>query len=99
MWTEEIKVEYMDNLPGIKDMKEGTVYISKKYSVTKHLCMCGCGGLVVLPVNNIIDGKDYGWKLTEKDGKVSFTPSIGNWSLQKPYHAHYYITNSKIDWR
>ena len=100
MWKKELTIKYMDELPGPKEeLEEGTIYISKKFGCSKHLCMCGCKIVTVLPFNNIINGKDHGWKLIEKDGKVSFTPSVGNFSWDRPtYHAHYYITNNFIRW-
>jgi len=86
---EEIIPMYIDTIP--RKPKEGILYISKEFGVAVHLCACGCGGKTVTPLDE--------WALTEKEeGIVSLTPSIGNWSGEKPYHAHYYITNNKIIW-
>lgn len=38
------------------------------------------------------DKKERGWNLIEKNGKISFTPSVGN--QQFPCGSHYIITNN-----
>jgi hypothetical protein len=73
-------------------LEPGKLYISKKYEVAIHLCACGCGVKTVTPLG---DGE---WNLTKNNGAVTLRPSIGNFSGESPYHAHYYITNNKIDW-
>jgi len=93
----DLEIVYMDILPPVEELKERTLYISKRFGVSKHLCGCGCGLLTVLPFDHIINGVNHGWRLIEKDGLVSFTPSVGNFSWDRPsYHAHYYITDNKI---
>jgi hypothetical protein len=67
-------------------LKQDLVYISKEYKTAVHLCLCGCGNLAVTPLNA------NGWTLTERDGKVSFTPSILNNNCPNRYH--YIITNN-----
>lgn len=86
----EITPVYCDVIPA--DLKVAELYISKLYGVAVHLCACGCGGKTVTPL-----GKND-WNLTESDGHVTLRPSIGNWSGESPYHAHYYITGNKIEW-
>tara|TARA_R110001632_G_scaffold111731_1_gene222561 strand:+ start:362 stop:664 length:303 start_codon:yes stop_codon:yes gene_type:complete len=83
---------YVEFAPEREQMKEGEIYISKKYGSTLHNCLCGCSELVVLPINNIINGVDYGWKLIEENQKISFTPSVGNYQL--PCKSHYVITKN-----
>ncbi len=74
------------------DIEEGILYISEKYRVAIHLCACGCKGKTVTPL-----GKDQ-WTLTKNGDKVTLRDSIGNWTHEKPnYHAHYYITDNKIE--
>ncbi len=84
----EIKPVFIDEIP--KDLEEGNIYISRKYHTAVHLCCCGCKGLVITPFMPNF------WTMMEKDDKISLTPSIGNWSGEDPYHAHYYITNNQI---
>jgi len=86
----ELKPIYCDEIPA--DIEEGNMYITKQYGVAVHLCACGCGGKTVTPLG---DGE---WSMTENNGRVTLRPSIGNWSGQSPYHAHYYITDNKIEW-
>ncbi len=92
--TEIIPV-YVDSVPKVKEY--GKLYISKKHKVAIHMCACGCcdheGREVVTPLDD-----NRGWKLTDNNGNVTMRPSIGNWSGERPYHAHYYITNNKIQW-
>jgi Family of unknown function (DUF6527) len=92
----EIVPVYCDRFPEWKAMEEGKLYINKEYGLANHLCACGCGEQTVMdfkPING------NGWNLIENtDGTISFTPSVGNWNGQKPYHAHYFITNNKIIW-
>lgn len=94
----ELKPIFMEQLPENKDMESGIHYISKKYGVSKHLCVCGCGITSVLPFSQIINGRDIGWKFTFENDLVTTHPSIGNFSGEIPYHAHYYIVQNKIKW-
>lgn len=87
----EIIPVYCDEIP--QDLEPGKLYISKKFEIAVHLCACGCGGKTVTPIMGEGD-----WVLTENDGKVTLRPSIGNWSGENPYHAHYLITDNEIQW-
>lgn len=69
-----------------KDLEDGKVYISNEFEVSVHSCLCGCGNKTVLLL------KEGGWNLLIMDGKISFTPSIGN--FQFPCKSHYIITNN-----
>ncbi len=78
----------------VEDMPEtieaGKVYISTKHRLTEHLCACGCGTEVSLPL-----GRSE-WKI-EYDGEtVSIWPSVGNWQL--PCRSHYIIQKNKTRW-
>lgn len=90
MKIDELQPVYVENIPN--PIEEGKLYISIEYKVAIHLCACGCQGKAVTPL-----AKDE-WSLTDVDGKVTLRPSIGNWSGESPHHAHYYITNNKIEW-
>lgn len=82
-------IEEYDYLP--KELQENILYVSYKFNLAIHLCACGCKGKTVTPLEE--------WKLTiTMEGKATLRPSIGNWSGEKPYHAHYYVTNGNIDW-
>jgi len=76
-------------------LKMGLLYISYRYGIAVHLCPCGCGGKVVCDLK---PHWENGWDIIDKEGLVTLRPSIGNWSGEHPYHAHYYITDNKIEW-
>lgn len=86
----EIIPKFFDYIPN--DLEYGRLYISEKFKVAIHLCACGCGEKAVTPL------KEKEWTLTKLNGKITLRPSIGNFSGEKPYHAHYLITENKIDW-
>jgi hypothetical protein len=78
--------EYMPDV-----FEPGKLYISKKFDVAIHICLCGtCGLQVVTPLG---DGE---WNILEHEsGKVSLSPSIGNY--QYPCKSHYIITKNKAN--
>jgi len=73
-----------------KDLEGGILYVSLDYGVAAHLCACGCGNKVIVPLG------PAEWKFTERDGKPTLSPSIGNWQL--PCRSHYVIRNGEILW-
>lgn len=84
----EITPVFVEFIPD--NLEEGKVYISEEYNCSIHNCLCGCGQQTVLP---LIKGE---WQLIKHDdGKVSFTPSIGN--FQFPCKSHYIITKNKAN--
>jgi len=85
----EISPNYCEVIPD--RLEPGKLYISEKYSVAIHLCACGCGCKTVTPLG---EGE---WTITKNNDLVTLRPSIGNWAGEKPYHAHYYITNNKVE--
>lgn len=86
----EVTPVYCEEIPA--DLEPGKLYITKQYQVAVHLCACGCKGKTVTP---FCKGE---WTLTDKGGAITMRPSIGNFSGENPYHAHYYITDNKIEW-
>jgi hypothetical protein len=82
---------YVELMPEWGEMKQGIIYISKVYGTACHLCLCGCGERVAMPLNSEED-KTFGWDFTEKEGKITFRPSIGNYNF--PCKSHYIITNN-----
>lgn len=87
----EIEPIFVEVMP--PDIEEGFLYISEKYGTAIHLCACGCKQKTVTPLSN---GE---WTLFKKNETlVSLVPSIGNFTGETPYHAHYFITNNKIKW-
>lgn len=83
----ELTPVYVNIMP--IQIEEGKLYISLLYGTAAHLCACGCGNKIVTPLNK------NGWTL-EYDGRISLSPSIGNYEL--PCKSHYFIINNKIEW-
>jgi hypothetical protein len=36
------------------------------------------------------------WRIIERAGRVSLTPSVGNWSF--PCRSHYWIADNRVQW-
>ena len=88
----ELIPEYVEFMPSNEDMRGGIIYISNRFELCIHLCACGCGGQTLTPFLKDVRG----WKVTDNDGKITLRPSIGNWSGERSYHAHYFITDGKV---
>lgn len=71
-------------------LEPGILYISLKYDTTAHLCACGCGNPVLLPLH------PTGWRFTYDGTDVSLSPSVGNWSF--PCRSHYWIDHGHVRW-
>lgn len=80
-----------DDVPQIpSEYKELTVYVSQKHNRIGLNCLCGCGALLILPVNV----KPEGWQLQVDDQKrITLIGSI----LQGGCNAHYVITRNKAN--
>lgn len=65
------------------------LYWSKEYRMCGHLCACGCGDFIQLPVGPV----DY--TLTLGTSGPTLRPSVGNWDI---CDAHYLITDGEIQW-
>lgn len=85
-----LKPVYVQYVPPADSIKQGELYISQEFQTAVHKCYCGCGEEVVTPLN------PAQWRFSEKDGKVSLYPSIGNWSYQ--CQSHYFIKDNQILW-
>lgn len=83
-----LSVEFTKFIPD--RLAEGVLYVSRRYSTASHLCCCGCGREVVTPLNAAK------WRLSERNGSVSLSPSVGNWSF--PCKSHYWIVRNCIHW-
>lgn len=80
--------KFVDTIP--HDLQEGVLYISVEFRTTMHLCACGCGGQVVLPL------RPAAWSMTYNGEHISMSPSVGNWSFS--CRSHYWIRSSEIEW-
>ena len=79
---------WVEDMP--EKMKEGEIYISPKHRLTEHMCACGCGAEVSLPLGR------SDWKLYYDGETISLFPSVGNWRLL--CQSHYVIENSRTRW-
>lgn len=82
----EITPEFVEFIP--EELKPNIFYISEKYKVAVHLCLCGCGIKTVTPL-----GGGNKWEIVKsgKD-KISLIGSVGNFNY--PCKSHYIITNN-----
>src|SRR3546814_10991672 len=71
-------------------LEEGVLYVSLEHTVIMHLCACGCGNEVALPLS------PTDWRLTYDGQSISVRPSIGSWSL--PCRSHYFIDGGRVVW-
>ena len=61
-----LNIQHVTYIPAQSDLAENTLYISLEYGTCTHLCPCGCGNPIALPLN-----KPHGWSFKEADGKVT----------------------------
>jgi hypothetical protein len=85
---DSIEPEFVEFIP--PELTEGKLYVSMTYATTVHLCACGCGNKVVLPLS------PADWQMFFNGEAVSLTPSVGNWEF--PCRSHYVITGNSIRW-
>jgi hypothetical protein len=88
MRLDHIEPEFVEFIP--PELAEGKLYVSMIYATTVHLCACGCGNKVVLPLS------PAEWQMFFDGEAVSLTPSIGNWEF--PCRSHYWIKGNAIKW-
>jgi|HubBroStandDraft_1064217.scaffolds.fasta_scaffold120396_1 hypothetical protein len=83
-----IRPEFMEFIP--RELNEGVLYVSERYSTASHKCACGCGERVVTPLSPV------DWQLQRDGNVVSLRPSIGNWRYA--CRSHYWIRRNQIRW-
>ncbi|MGN1158331.1 MAG: DUF6527 family protein [Agathobacter sp.] len=71
-------------------LKSGLLYICFDCNVVAHLCACGCGEKVILPIDPNF------WSVKYDGETVSLAPSIGN--FQFPCKSHYWIKENRVIW-
>lgn len=79
---------FVDNAPDA--LEPGTVYISMAFRTSAHLCCCGCGSEVWLPI------RPDRYTVTYDGERVTFSPSVGNWRF--PCRSHYWIRANRVIW-
>jgi hypothetical protein len=88
MKLHSIDPEFVEFVPAT--LSHGKLYISMVYSTTVHLCACGCGNKVVLPLS------PAEWQLYFDGDTVQIAPSVGNGEF--PCRSHYWISFNEIRW-
>ena len=88
MAVNEFELQVVHRVP--EDLSPGILYVCFDCNVVAHLCACGCGETVILPI-------DPGFWSVKYDGEtVSLSPSIGN--FQFPCKSHYWIKENRVIW-
>ena len=83
-----LRPTFIEHFPD--QLEPGVLYVSMKYAMCAHSCVCGCGQKVITPLS------PKKWKIIYDGESVTLYPSIGNYGF--PCHSHYFITNGRIDW-
>jgi len=73
-----------------KVLEAGVVYVSMEYTTVAHLCCCGCGKRLVLPLS------PAQWGITFDGESISLWPSVGSWDLD--CRSHYVIEKNQVGW-
>lgn len=73
-----------------KELEPGILYVSEEFGTTAHLCACGCGAKIRMPLG------PTEWTLYETPVGPTLRPSVGNW--QQSCKSHYIINNGQIIW-
>ncbi len=73
-----------------EQLEIGKVYFYKEWSISVHLCPCGCGDKVYLPFKETNVSGEY-WGLSSN----TFTPSIFK---RLGCKSHYFIKNGLVQW-
>ena len=82
-----MKVVFVDSIP--KKIEKNIFYISDKYKVITHSCLCGCGRNVSIFI-------DDGWTYSiNKKGQITINPSI---ATGLDCGSHYWIENNQVSW-
>jgi len=88
MTIERIRPRFVEIVP--EALESGKLYVSLEHGSMVHLCACGCGNEVVLPLTPV------DWRLTYDGEDISLSPSVGSWSL--PCRSHYIISRGRVRW-
>lgn len=87
--TDVLELVPCERFPG--DLESGKFYYSEDFRSSVHLCACGCGSRVVLPI------KPAGWQLTQTTRSLfTVSPSVGN--REFACRSHYLIEGGRIIW-
>ena len=92
VWNREsivLKPVFVETIPHLPEMEEGTLYVSMRFATLSHLCPCACGRLVDVTLDPATRSLTY-------DGAyLTLRPSIG---VKFPCRSHYSIVRNAIVW-
>lgn len=88
MTIDRIRPKFVEMVP--ETLKPGLLYVSLEHGSVVHLCACGCGSEVVLPLTPV------DWRLTYDGEDISLSPSVGSWSLA--CRSHYILDRGRVRW-
>ena len=83
-----MKLQRTKHIP--KELEPRILYVSEEFEFTAHLCACGCGSKIRIPLGSTE------WEFTDTKGGPTLFPSVGNW--QQKCQSHYWITKGEIRW-
>lgn len=88
MVLREFEMQIVHRIP--ENLQPGLLYVCFDCNVVAHLCACGCGEKVVLPIDPQF------WSVRYDGETVTLSPSIGNYQ----YHckSHYWIKENRVIW-
>jgi hypothetical protein len=79
---------FVEEIPD--NLQPGVFYISLEHGSMLHLCACGCGHEIALPLT------PADWRFTFDGETISVSPSVGSWSL--PCRSHYIVDRGHVRW-
>ena len=79
---------FVESIP--ETLKTGELYIAMEKAASMHLCPCGCGLEVALPI------APDGWVLKYDGIGITLRPSVG--APPEECASHYYIDANTVTW-
>lgn len=88
MELKEFELRLVHRVP--ETLEFGVLYVCFECNVVVHLCACGCGEKVVLPID-----PDF-WVVKYDGEQISLSPSVGNFQFK--CKSHYWIRDNRVIW-
>ena len=88
MSVARLEPRFVEEMP--EPLEPGVFYVSLEHRSMLHLCACGCGEEVSLPLTPL------DWHFTYDGEDISVWPSVGSWSL--PCRSHYVVDRGRVRW-
>ena len=80
------RLELVERFP--EPIQPEVLYWSKEFEVSAHVCACGCGDIIKLPID------DQNFRIIQGPAGPTLRPSVGNWHV---CDAHYFITDGQVE--